>query len=64
MTGPPFDRIFFKQRGTEAENQTAEYPRHETIVSLFEAQAEKMPDQIAAVMSANECQTASAHHPM
>ncbi|QPK87040.1 amino acid adenylation domain-containing protein [Bacillus velezensis] len=40
-----------RQMLLQAENQTAEYPRHETIVSLFEAQAEKMPDQIAAVMS-------------
>ncbi|QBG56334.1 non-ribosomal peptide synthetase [Bacillus amyloliquefaciens] len=33
------------------ENQTAEYPRHGTIAGLFETQAEKMPDQIAAVMN-------------
>lgn len=40
-----------RQMLLEADNQTAEYPRHETIVSLFETQAEKTPDQIAAVMA-------------
>ncbi|MBY8914908.1 amino acid adenylation domain-containing protein [Bacillus sp. YC2] len=35
----------------EAHHQKGEYPRYETIISLFEKQAEKAPDQIAAVMA-------------
>jgi non-ribosomal peptide synthetase component F len=38
----------------QAENQTAEYPRHETIVSLFEAQAEKMPDMSDSFRSSSD----------
>ncbi|MCY9264016.1 amino acid adenylation domain-containing protein [Bacillus haynesii] len=34
-----------------AAGQTAEYPRHENIASLFEKQAMATPDQIAAVMN-------------